>query len=121
MAEHAPYVEETLRALAASLRQLRHERGFRLADLAAATGLSEVHLYRLEQGERTPSIPALLSLATVYGIDPQVLLSSGKRPRRVSKHRGEAVWEGTESSGAGTMVTHGTSVRYDSASRLTDG
>ena len=119
-ARRAPHVTESLRALAKTLRELRVQRGFRLADLAAATGLSEVHLYRLEQGERTPSVPALLTLAAVYGIEPQVLLSRTKRPRHMSKHRGEAVWEGPESSGSGTMVTNDTSVKYDTASRLAD-
>ena len=111
-------IESALQTLATTLRQLRSERGFRLVDLAAATGLSEVHLYRLEQGDRAPSIAALLTLASVYGVDPAHLLNSTTRQRRVTRHRGKAVWEGRESSGSGTMVAHGASVRYDVASRL---
>jgi osmotically inducible protein OsmC len=115
---HATHVDATLRTLAESLRRLRIERGFRLANLAAATGLSEVHLYRLEQGERAPSLSALLTLASVYGVDAAKLLDPGKPPQLITRHRGEAVWEGRESTGSGTMVTNGATLRYDAASRV---
>jgi osmotically inducible protein OsmC len=113
-------IEASLDTLAETIRALRAKRGFRLTDLAAATGLSEVHLYRIEQGERTPSIRALLTLASVYGVDPGQLLAPTTRSRRISAHRGEAVWEGRERSGSGRMVTRGGSFRYDAESRLSD-
>ncbi len=115
-----PRIEASLRTLAEALRVLRAKRGFRLTDLAAATGLSKVHLYRIEQGERTPSIPALLMLASVYGVDPGQLFAPATRSRRITAHRGEAFWEGRERSGSGRMVTRGASFRYDAESRLSD-
>lgn len=117
---YAPEIERSLETLAEALRALRAKRGFRLTDLALATGLSEVHLYRLEQGERTPSIRALVTLASVYGVDPARLLTPTTDSRRITGHRGEAFWEGRERSGFGRMVVRGASFSYDAESRLSD-
>jgi len=115
-----PEIQGSLETLAEALRVLRAKRGFRLTDLARATGLSEVHLFRLEQGERTPSIRALLTLASVYGVDPARLLTPTSVSRRITGHRGGASWEGRERSGSGRMVIRGASFSYDAESRLSD-
>jgi lipoyl-dependent peroxiredoxin len=112
-------VAATLAQIAERIRVLRVERGFRLVDLAALTGLSEAHLYRLEQGERWPSVPALLTLASVYGVEASLLLSGPSRPQRVALHRSGATWEGQEETGSGVMVNHAVSVSYNRESRLT--
>jgi OsmC subfamily peroxiredoxin len=115
----SPKVLATLHGFAERMRQLRTERGFRLADLAAISGLSEGHLYRLEQGERWPSVPALLTLAGAYGVEPSVLLSGPTPPNRVTRHQAEASWTGGEATGSGVMVNHDVKVCYDRESRLT--
>jgi lipoyl-dependent peroxiredoxin len=109
---------EELVHIARRLRELRHDRGLRLADLAALTGTSEAHLYRLEQGERWPSLPALLTLAHVYGIAPATLLGPTVTPRLMARHRGRAQWEGEERTGSGVMLNHSVRLRYDGSSRL---
>jgi OsmC subfamily peroxiredoxin len=111
-------VAPSLGQIAERIRILRVERGFRLVDLAALTGLSEAHLYRLEQGERWPSVPALLTLANVYGVEPSVLLSGPSRPERIALHRSGATWEGQEATGTGVMVNHAVTVSYNRESRL---
>jgi len=62
--------------MADKLRAARFARGLRLIDVAGMTGLSEVHLYRLEQGERAPSLRALLTLAAALDLSPADLLTS---------------------------------------------
>lgn len=114
-----PEVAASLERMAEQIRRLRLDRGFRLVDLAALTGLSEAHLYRLERGERWPSIPVLLALANVYQVEPSVLLAGPTRPDRVALHRAGATWDGSEETGSGTMVNHAVTVRYDRKRRLT--
>lgn len=109
----------TLRSLAERIGTLRMERGFRLADLAALSGFSETHLYRLEQGERWPSVPALLTLANIYGVDPSHLLSGPTPPERIARHRSRATWDGRERTGSGEMVARGISVPFDRDTRVT--
>jgi osmotically inducible protein OsmC len=109
-------VEERMTAIARRLRALRFDNGLRLVDLAARSGLSEVHLYRLEQGERAPSLRALLAIADAYGIPAGQLLDPPE-PGDPVAHAGSAEWAGGESAGGGVMTTNGVQVRYDRASR----
>ncbi|WP_163573593.1 OsmC family peroxiredoxin [Fodinicola feengrottensis] len=104
--------------MATKLRTARHERGMRLVDVASVTGLSEVHLYRLEQGERAPSLRALLVLANALDLSPADLLTSDNAgPSKAVAHTGQAVWNGTEKSGSGVMIKGGVKVPYDLAHR----
>lgn len=50
------------------LRRLRKERGWRLEDLAERMNLSRAYLSRLKNGERQPSLTALLHVAQAYGV-----------------------------------------------------
>ncbi len=50
------------------LRALRRDRGITLADLAAATGVSESTLSRLESGQRRATLELLLPLARLYDV-----------------------------------------------------
>ena len=50
------------------LRALRNERGETLADVSAATGISQSTLSRLESGGRKPTLELLLPLATMYEV-----------------------------------------------------
>lgn len=60
--------EEVLGAVGPRLRALRRARGITLAGLAAATGVSESTLSRLEGGQRRATLELLLPLARTYGV-----------------------------------------------------
>lgn len=112
-------VNATLFAMSQRLRQLRSERGLRLADVAAMSGLSAVHLYRLELAERWPSLPALVTLAEAYGVPPSSLLMPPTLPEDVIAHEARAVWKGAGERGAGVMSLDGVEIPYNVESRLT--
>ena len=118
MALDESQIDAQLQSLATKLRTARFARGLRLVDVAGMTGLSEVHLYRLEQGERAPSLRALLTLAAALDLAPSDLLGQDEEaPGRTVPHTGRAIWTGTERSGSGVMVKGGVAVRYDLAHR----
>jgi osmotically inducible protein OsmC len=113
-----PRLAAARRGLAQRLRDLRRSRGLRLSDITAISGVSEPYLSRIESGERWPSLPTLLTLASAYGVDPSVLLKETSSPDRVALHRAGAVWSGDEAAGSGTMGHGGFEVGYDLGSRL---
>lgn len=57
-----------LDAVGPRLRALRRDRGITLAELAAATGVSESTLSRLESGQRRATLELLLPLARTYDV-----------------------------------------------------
>jgi osmotically inducible protein OsmC len=110
--------QRQLDAVARRVRKLRFDRGLRLLDVAAMTGLSEVHLYRLEKGERAPSLRTLLVVAAAYGIDPGKLIGAETADDDLLvAHGARAHWRGDEISGAGTMASSGVCVRFNHQSR----
>jgi len=62
--------------LGVRIRSLRAERRWTLDELGNRTGLSKSYLSRLEEGDRQPSIAALLSIATTFGLSLNELFSS---------------------------------------------
>jgi transcriptional regulator with XRE-family HTH domain len=50
------------------LKRLRTERGWTQADVAARSGISTVHVNRLEKDHHAPSIETLRKLATAFGL-----------------------------------------------------
>jgi osmotically inducible protein OsmC len=111
-------IDGQLQSLAGRLRSARFARGMRLIDVAQLTGLSEVHLYRLEQGERAPSLRALLILAAALDLEPAELLAADETSAADAvPHTGRAIWTGTEKAGSGVMIKGGVQVRYDLAHR----
>jgi transcriptional regulator with XRE-family HTH domain len=60
--------EAVLDAVGPRLRALRKQRGLTLADVSAATEISESTLSRLESGGRRPTLELLLPLARVYAV-----------------------------------------------------
>jgi len=110
--------EPALAMLATRARALRLERGLRLADVARLSGLSEAHLSRVEQGERWPSVPVLLTLASVYGVDPSVLLAAAEEKGQTARRQSTATWRGTEARGTGVMTAPSARVEYDRSSRV---
>jgi transcriptional regulator with XRE-family HTH domain len=61
-------LDSVLTAVGPRLRALRRRRGVTLAGLAAATGISESTLSRLESGQRRPNLELLLPLARAHGV-----------------------------------------------------
>ena len=68
MAEAETLTQRELAALGARLRGLRAGREWTLDEVARRSGLSKSYLSRLEDGDRQPSLAALLSLAQAYGL-----------------------------------------------------
>jgi len=64
-----------LRAFGAVVRRARHDRGFTLKDLAAASGLSQRFLSLVEAGSGNPSLTNLCALAAALESTPTALLS----------------------------------------------
>ncbi len=60
--------EEVLEAVGPRLRALRRRRGYTLAELSAATGISESTLSRLESAGRRPTLELLLPLSRTYDV-----------------------------------------------------
>ncbi|ANY06947.1 helix-turn-helix domain-containing protein [Pseudonocardia sp. HH130630-07] len=60
--------DEVLDAVGPRLRALRQAREHTLADVTAATGVSESTLSRLESGQRRATLELLLPLARVYDV-----------------------------------------------------
>jgi lipoyl-dependent peroxiredoxin len=100
------------------IRGLRLERGLRLADVAALSGVSEPHLSRLEHGQRWPSVPVLLHLANIFDVDPALLLAGFDAPAFTVSHHSATTWRGREATGSGVMSGVSARIRYDRASRL---
>ena len=71
-----------LSSLGGRLRALRAGRGWTLDELAGRAGLSKSYLSRLEDGERQPSIAALLSLAQAHGLPLASLFGATPESRR---------------------------------------
>lgn len=100
------------------IRGLRLERGLRLADVAAMSGLSEPHLSRIERGQRWPSVQVLLGLSNTFGVEPSVLLGGFTPPSFTVTHHADANWRGRETDGSGVMSWNSNHIHYDHASRV---
>ena len=68
MDDDAPALDEVLSAVGPRLRALRQQRGATLADLSSVTGISVSTLWRLESGQRRPTLELLLPLARAHAI-----------------------------------------------------
>lgn len=96
------------------LRRLRKERGWKLEDLAERTNLSRAYLSRLENGERQPSLSALLHVAQAYGVafsslfEPEPDLESGViiRAAETPMRRGNALSYASLSRGSWAFNLH---------------
>jgi transcriptional regulator with XRE-family HTH domain len=62
-----------------TIRLLRSERGFSLAQLAGHTGLSAGMLSRLETGQVVPTLPTLMRIAMVFGVGLERFFADGAR------------------------------------------
>ncbi|WP_324194016.1 helix-turn-helix domain-containing protein [Nocardia blacklockiae] len=78
-----PALTAALADIGPRLRQLRTRRGVTLAQLAAATGISQSTLSRLKSGQRRPSLELLLPIAHAHEVtvDDLVALPRFTDPR----------------------------------------
>lgn len=80
------------------LRRLREERSLKQVELAQALGISPSYLNQLEQNQRPLTVPILLKLNAVFGIDVQ-LFSEDDEARLITDMR-DAIADGGESVSA---------------------
>lgn len=76
------------------LRRLREERKLKQVELANALGISASYLNQLEQNQRPLTVPVLLKINQVFGVDVQ-LFSEDEEGRLITELR-DALSEGTE-------------------------
>lgn len=67
--------------LGEKLRELRARSGWTLDELARLTSLSKSYLSRLEDGDRQPSLAALLSISRAFGVSLAALFEGEKASR----------------------------------------
>jgi transcriptional regulator with XRE-family HTH domain len=72
---------DLLSSVAAELRQARIDRGLSQRDVAAAAGIDQSYLSRVERGAREPSLETLALLATALGTEPSLRLYPADGPR----------------------------------------
>lgn len=77
------------------LRRLREERSLKQIELANALGISSSYLNQLEQNQRPLTVPVLLKINAVFGIDVQ-LFSEDEEARLITDLR-DALSDGAES------------------------
>ena len=68
------------------LRRLREERKLKQVDLANALGISSSYLNQLEQNQRPLTVPVLLKINSVFGVDVQ-LFSEDEEARLITELR----------------------------------
>lgn len=76
------------------LRRLREERNLKQVELAQALGISPSYLNQLEQNQRPLTVPVLLKINAVFGVDVQ-LFSEGEETRLITDLR-EALSDGAQ-------------------------
>lgn len=76
------------------LRRLREERNLKQMELASALGISPSYLNQLEQNQRPLTVPVLIKINAVFGVDVQ-LFSEDEEGRLVTELR-DALAEETE-------------------------
>ncbi len=76
------------------LRRLREERNLKQVELAGALGISSSYLNQLEQNQRPLTVPVLLKINAVFGVDVQ-LFSEDEEARLITDLR-DALSDGSE-------------------------
>jgi transcriptional regulator with XRE-family HTH domain len=85
-------LEQLLDGIGPRMRRIRQERGLRLEDLAASTGLSVSTLSRLEAGKRRPTLDLLIPLARVHQLALEHLIgapATGDPRAHLTPHRSD--------------------------------
>jgi transcriptional regulator with XRE-family HTH domain len=69
----------TRNAIGPRIRELRHEQGLTLDDLATRVGISASHLSRLERGKTAPSFTVAAGLAHELGVTAEEFVQIERR------------------------------------------
>jgi DNA-binding XRE family transcriptional regulator len=93
-------------ALGRAIRSLRRERGLTLAQLAAASGLSQPFLSQLELGRSRPSMRSLFRIAAALGTTQQTLLGLAAGDPPGDPVRGDDVPLVDVESGGARLLLH---------------
>jgi transcriptional regulator with XRE-family HTH domain len=93
-------------ALGGAIRSLRRERGLTLAQVAAASGLSQPFLSQLELGRSRPSMRSLFRIATALGTTQQTLLGLAAGDPPGDPVRGDDVPLVDVESGGARLLLH---------------
>lgn len=72
--ERARKVRELRAWIGRQVADLRMDAGASLSDLARCTGIDRGHLWRIEAGQRSPSLEALLAISACLGAEPGIRL-----------------------------------------------
>ena len=65
------------------LSELQAERGLERRDVYSATGISQPSYHRYVTGERTPTMPVLVSLANFFNVSIDYLVGRSNNPARL--------------------------------------
>jgi len=88
--DQEPQISEAeLQEIGSRIKSFRQIRGWTLDLLASRAKLSKSYISRLEDGDRRPSIAALLSLSHALGVSLSVLLSDESAARSIRVVKGE--------------------------------
>lgn len=92
-------------AIGARVRHERQARGWTLAQLAEASGVSRRMLINVEQGAANPSVGTLLRITDALGVGlPALVEPPQSRPIRITRHGdGAALWR-SEAGGSGVLL-----------------
>ncbi|HTW35779.1 MAG TPA: XRE family transcriptional regulator [Rhizomicrobium sp.] len=83
--------------LADTLKRLRDNRGWTLADLATRSGVSRAMIHKVESGASSPTATLLGRLSGAFGLTvSQLLLEAEGRGSRVARARDNPVWTDPE-------------------------
>src|ERR1700691_1220500 len=72
------------KAISARIKSLRRKKGITLERLASETGLDRGYLSRIERGQKTPSIAALLKIAAAMRVQMAHLFGEGVGPYSIA-------------------------------------
>lgn len=95
-----------LTSLGGTLRELRQRSGWTLEELAQKVSLSKSYLSRLEDGDRQPSLAALLALSRAFQVPLASLFPEGREKR-----------EGVVTRASEAKAQSGNGLTYTSLSR----
>jgi len=91
-----------LTSLGGTLREFRQRSGWTLEELAQKVSLSKSYLSRLEEGDRQPSLAALLALSRAFQVPLAALFPEGREKRETVVTRAS---ESKPQSGNGLTYT----------------
>ena len=77
--------EQFSRALVASLKEVREQRGISQSQLAKLSGVSRPMIHHMENGIRNPTVIVFHALATALKVDLAKLVGRVSRQNRISR------------------------------------